>query len=117
MEPKKSVESFFKMVLSGKISEAYDQLLIGSMIPINKPQAVDVLKQQTLGGLPMYGNIFGVELIVEEEFGESIVRLVYALKSEFIPIFWEFYFYKPKTEWFLTNILFGEDVKMLNSMK
>jgi hypothetical protein len=105
------------MVQSGKIPEAYDQLLVGSQIPTQKPQAVDALKRQTASGLPMYGNILGVELIREEKIGESVFRLVYILKSEMAPTVWEFYFYKPKSDWFLGNILFNDEFKSLHSMK
>jgi hypothetical protein len=116
-EPKEFTAKFFKMVQSGKIPEAYDQLLVGSQIPTQKPQAVDALKRQTASGLPMYGNILGVELIREEKIGESVFRLVYILKSEMAPTVWEFYFYKPKSDWFLGNILFNDEFKSLHSMK
>jgi hypothetical protein len=115
-EPKEITEKFFKMVQSGKIPEAYDQLFAGSQIPDQKPQAVDLLKRQTASGLPMYGNILGVELIREEKIGQSLVRLVYILKSEMAPTVWEFYFYKPKSDWFLGNILFNDEFKSLHSM-
>ena len=116
-EPKEFTNNFFKMVRSGKIPEAFDQLFVGSQIPAQKPQAVDALKRQTASGLPIYGNVLGVELIREEKFGESIVRLVYVLKSDMAQTVWEFYFYKPKAEWFLGNILFNDEYNLLRSMK
>lgn len=116
-EPKEFTDKFFKMVQSGKIPEAYDQLFIGSQIPAQKPQAVDMLKRQTTSGLPMYGKILGVELIREEKIGESIVRLVYVLRSEMAPTVWEFYFYRPKLDWFLANIIFNDEFKLLQGMK
>jgi hypothetical protein len=116
-EPKEFTNNFFKMVQSGKIPEAYDQLFIGSQMPAQKPQAFDALKRQTASGLPIYGNILGFELIRDEKIGESIVRLVYVLKSEMAPTIWEFYFYKPKSEWFLGNVLLNDEFKLLQSMK
>ena len=116
-EPKEFTSSFFKMVQSGKIPEAYDQLFSGSQIPAQKPQAVEAFKRQTASGLPMYGNILGVELYREEIIGASLVRLVYILKSEMAPIVWEFYFYKPKSEWFLCNLLFNDEFNSLKSVK
>jgi hypothetical protein len=82
-----------------------------------KPQAVDLLKAQTASGLPMYGKVLGFEKIIEEKFGISIVRLVYVLKSEKAPTIWEFYFYKPQTNWFLGNVMFNDQFQSLDSKK
>ena len=111
--PKDKVEQFFNSVVSGNISGAYDQLFIGSSIPKDKPQAVTMLKQQTEGGLPLYGKTQGYEYISEETFGKSIVRYVYVLKSEKGPTTWEFFFYKPKNEWFLANVIFNDQFTIL----
>jgi hypothetical protein len=72
-----------------------------------------MLKQQTQTGLPIYGKVLGYELIREEAFGDSVTRLVYLLKSEKHPTVWEFYFYKPESEWFLSNILFNDQFQLL----
>lgn len=116
-EPIKITSDFFQMVESGKISEAFDQLFEGSQIPIQKPQAVDVLKRQTSSGLPMYGKINGIEKIRDEKIGSSIVRLVYVLKSEFHPTIWEFYFYKPKDTWFLANVIFNDEFQLMHKIE
>jgi hypothetical protein len=54
-----------------------------------------------------------LELIIND----SVVRLVYVLKLEMAPTVGEFYFYKPKSEWFLGNILITDELKLLHSMK
>ena len=114
-EPGEFVEEFFKYVKEGKVSQGYDILFAGSGIPTMKPQAVDMIKAQTASGLPMYGKILGIEKIREEKFGISVVRLVYIVKSEKAPTVWEFYFYKPQTNWFLSNILFNDQFHLLES--
>jgi len=111
--PKQIVENFFDLVVKGQISNGYDQLFIGSSIPKDKPQAVSMLKQQTEGGLPLYGKVLGYEYISEEKFGTSILRYVYVLKSEKGPTEWEFYFYKPKGSWFLVNVTFNDQFTLL----
>jgi hypothetical protein len=111
--PKAKVEQFFNTVVSGNISGAYDKLFIGSSIPTDKPQAVSLLKQQTSGGLPLYGKLLGYEYISEEKHGNSIIRYVYVLKSEKAPTVWEFFFYKPKDEWFLANVIFNDQFNFL----
>lgn len=116
-EPIKSASDFFKMVKAGKVAEAYDQIFKGSQIPTQKPQAVEMLKTQTASGLPMYGKILGFEKMREEEIGTSIIRLVYILKSELHPTVWEFYFYKPKETWFLTNVIFNDQFQLLHKVE
>jgi hypothetical protein len=116
-EPSEFTEEFFKMVMAGKIPEAYDQLFVGSQIPTQKPQAVDMLKRQTSSGLPLYGSIVGLEKIREERIGKSIIRLVYVLKLELAPTTWEFYFYKPKENWFLGNVIFNDQFQLLHKVE
>ena len=99
--PAQLIEGFFELIQKGQVNQAYDLLFTGSSIPASKPQAVQVLKTQTSSGLPLYGGVIGFEKIHEEKIGESIRRYVYVLKSELGPTAWEFYFYKPKTSWFL----------------
>ena len=111
--PKNKVEEFFSSVMKADIAGGYDRLFEGSTIPQDKPQAVTLLKNQTQNGLPLYGKILGYDFIKEEDFGSSIVRLVYVLKSEKVPTTWEFYFYKPKGSWFLANIIFNDQFSLL----
>jgi hypothetical protein len=113
--PAQMVETFFGMIQKGQISQAYDQLFVNSSIPTSKPQAVQLLKTQTASGLPLYGNILGFEKIHEEKIGQSIIRLVYVLKLDLVPTAWEFYFYKPKSIWFLANITFNDQFDALES--
>lgn len=112
-EPREFVEEFFGSIKAGKVAEGYDRLFTGSGIPTMKPQAVEVLKTQTAGALPMFGKIVGFEKLREEQFGTSIVRLVYVLKCEKAPTIWEFYFYRPQASWFLANILFNDQFQLL----
>jgi|AntAceMinimDraft_2_1070361.scaffolds.fasta_scaffold28060_3 hypothetical protein len=114
--PKERAEEFLTMIKSGKISEGYDKLFEGSSISADKPQAITMLKQQT-SMVSMYGEIFDYELIVEEQFGTSLIRFVYLLKSEKVPTTWEFYFYKPKDSWFLSNIIFSDQFQLLSAKK
>lgn len=111
--PQEKAETFLGSLKSGNVSAAYDNLFAGSSIPADKPQAVSMLKQQTQTALPIYGKVIGHELLYEEKFGASVIRLVYLLKSEKHPTVWEFYFYKPKVEWFLSNILFNDQFQLL----
>ena len=115
--PKAMIETFFVEVQKGNIAGAYDQLFTGSPIPVDKPQAVTVLKQQTLANLPLYGKILGFEIVHEEKLSDSVVRFVYILKTEKAPLTWEFYFYKPKADWFIANINYNDQFSSLGAKK
>ena len=116
-EPKEFTQEFFEKIKAGKINEAYDGLFEGSGIPEMKPQAVTMLKRQTASGLSLYGNILDFEVIHKEIFGMSVVRLVYILKQEKAPTVWQFFFYKPKDKWFLGNVTFSDQFRLLHKMK
>ncbi len=111
--PKDKADAFFSSVIKNDIADGFDRLFDGSSIPQDKPQAVTLLKTQTQTGLPLYGKILGYDFIKEEDYGSSIVRLVYVLKSEKAPTTWEFYFYRPKGSWFLANIIFNDQFSLL----
>lgn len=115
--PKAMVETFLGSVQKGNANTAYDQLFIGSSIPTDKPQALAALKQQTQSGLPLYGKVLGYELVLEEQLSESVVRYLYFLKTEKAPITWEFYFYKPKSQWVLVHVIFNDQFNLLGTKK
>ncbi|HDL01574.1 MAG TPA: hypothetical protein ENH23_05005 [candidate division Zixibacteria bacterium] len=115
-KPKEFTNNFFAEVKAGKISQAFDGLFQGSGISESKPQAVDMLKRQTSSGLPIYGDILDFELLYEEAFGTSIVRLVYILKQDKAPTIWQFYFYKPKDKWFLGHVIFNDQFQLIEKM-
>jgi hypothetical protein len=112
--PKARAENFLALLQRGSIGTAYDQLFKGSTIAVDRPQVVIQLMQQTQSGLASYGQILGYEVVHEEQLGSSVVRLVYFLKSEKAPTIWEFYFYKPKSTWFLVNVTFNDQFQFLD---
>lgn len=113
--PKTIVEQFLSSLPRGRYDASYGELLNGSSLSTENPQAVTNLKNQTEKLLPLYGSMLGFELIHEESFGTSIVRLVYVLKQEKNATVWEFYFYKPRSFWFLSYIRFNDQFNYLES--
>lgn len=110
-------ETFFNGLKKGNVSRSYDELFVGSSIPSSQPQAVELLKKQTEMAVSLYGEVIGFELVHEERFGNSVVRLVYLLKSELHPTVWEFYFYRPRSEWILSNMKFNDQFADLDRKK
>lgn len=106
-------ELFLTKVMEGQIDEAYDKIFQDSIIPKLKPQMLDFVKRQTAIGVAMYGKLLGFEFIKQQKYGASIVRVVYTLKAEQLPLTWEFYFYKPKSDWILVNVTFNDQFDLL----
>jgi hypothetical protein len=113
-EPRPTAEAFFATLQQGQIPAAYGKLLEGSNIPRDKGAGLSIRKQ-TETAIPQFGKILGYEILREEKLGTSLVRLVYLLKSERHPTVWEFYFYKPKNAWFVSQVHFSDAFDALES--
>lgn len=103
-------DAFLLRISRGEIDEAYDIFLTGSTI-----DAVQVagLKEKTKSGLPLYGPSHGHDLVRQEAFGTSVIRLLYLLKCQQHPITWEFYFYKTNDRWIVSSLKFMDTFDLL----
>jgi hypothetical protein len=107
------LETFFGNVMEIKVETAYDTLFDNSQIN-QKREIVDRLKKQTSGLLATLGTPLGYEFVKEQRYGDSIVRVVYILKYDKGPVIWDFYFYKPKSDWILITMEPGDRLAMLS---
>ena len=107
-------EKFLKTIIEGRVDEAYDELFQGSPILKLKPQAIDVTKQQTNLLISLYGKRLGFELIKRQNYGTSVIRLLYIIKTENTPITFEIYFYKPYTKWLPASVNFEDTFALLS---
>jgi hypothetical protein len=109
---KKETETFLVSIIKGEVDKAYGELLSNSMLA-NKLEEVKLLKEQTKTAVNLYGKLIGYEPVKTQKYGNSIVRLVYVLKCERMPVIWEFYFYKAASDWKLTSIKFNDKYDLL----
>jgi len=116
MQPTEAAAAFLDAVKAGKIDGAYDQLMEGSHLPKDQPKAVEATKKQTKSQLTKFGEILGHDLLDERQYGESLVRLVYLMKSAKQPTVWIFHFYRPKKDWGLISVTFGDQLGVLESL-
>ena len=114
--PRNMAETFLGPIVQGKAAAGYAKLFEGSIIARDKEQGA-AISRQTEAALPPLGKVLGFDLIREEPFGTSLVRLVYLLKSERHLTAWEFYFYKPKSAWFVAEVNFSDKFYLLNPKK
>lgn len=105
-------EIFLAGIIEKEVDKSYDELFSNSLIA-SKSQMVKLQKENTWTVLNTYGKLLDYEFVKQQEYGDSVVRLVYVLKSEQIPLIWEFYFYKPVSDWTLVNITFDTKYDLL----
>ena len=103
-------ETFFRTVIDGDTSKAFDALMDGSLIPTSQPNAVSHLRSQLETGLRVYGQPVGFDLLEEKPFGPSLVRCVYLFRLEKYPLTWQFFFYKGKDRWLPVNVRFNDSL-------
>ena len=106
-------EKFLQTIVEGRVDKAYDELFKDSPIMKLKPQAIDVTKQQTNMLVGLYGKKLGFEFIKKQTYGNSIIRLLYIIKTENIPITFEIYFYKPSSKWLPASVNFEDTFVLL----
>lgn len=111
--PSEQAERFLTEVGGGGVEGALDTICAGSLLAANVQQLV-LLKGQIEMALPLYGGVLGFEKVEEEVFGDSLVRLTYLQKFERHPLVWEFFFYRPKDGWVLSNIQFADQFALLS---
>ena len=109
---KKKAETFLSGIIRGQIDESYDELISNTLLE-SKPQQVKLAKGQTSAVINIYGKLLDYEFIKQQKYGDSIVRIVYVLKSEQAPFTWEFYFYKAVSDWKLIQFNFNDKFDLL----
>ncbi len=107
-------EKFLKTIIDGNVDKAYDDLFKDSPILKLKPQAIDITKQQTHLLIGLYGKRLNFELIKKQDYGSSVIRLIYIIKTENIPIAFEIYFYKPYDQWLPASVNFEDTFALLS---
>ncbi len=114
--PRAQAETFLGTVQKGQVAAAYAKLFEGSNISLDRDQGL-AMRKQTENTLQPLGRVLAYELVREENFGASLTRLVYLLKSERHLTVWEFWFYRPANRWFVSEVNFSEKFNELASKK
>ena len=61
----------------------------------------------------LYVRPLDIQLIKEEYASRIALRLVYVVVREYMPIRWQFVYYKPEQDWILVSILFDDDMEKM----
>lgn len=106
------IETFLNELAAGNTDEAY-ALFTDSSLTAEQKSALETLKIRTDTALKLLAKPQGNEFVKEQRYGKSVVRVVYLMKYERQPLVWEFYFYKPRSEWRLVTFRFNDSLELL----
>jgi hypothetical protein len=115
--PEKIAANFFDTLIKGDSAKAVDDFFSSNPKFKEKIQALQLLKSQLGTVTQLYGSPFAVELVSVEDLTPSIQRRVYITKHEWIPITWEMYFYKPKSDWVTVQLLLVDQFQVIGRKK
>ena len=112
--PQAQATSFFELLAKDRFEEACALIFEDTELLKAKPNQAALFARQLNAQLPLYGKSLGYEFVGEKLFGESVIRIVYILKTTKIPTTWVFHFYKVEDRWDLVNIEFKDDMSLLH---
>ena len=115
--PEDQIALFFKDIAAGKFTEAIDNLYSSNPAMSQKQQQLTLLKQQIGTVTTLYGTFIGSENIHYEKLSPSLIRIVQVAKHEVHPVLWEFYFYKPRDNWIISQGLFVDQFQVAGTKK
>ena len=91
----------------GKTQQVWRNVKANSIIPPDRVDAFAANYQQHMAQTIQYwGQPLGVELVGQEAFGRSLLRVTYLLKYNVSGIAWYFYFYRLKDRWIISEFNF-----------
>ena len=99
----KKIQTFMAGLVNGKVDKSCDDFFSGSQLA-SRPEVVKLLKDKMREAFTEFGKAQSYESIKEQKYGDSIIRFVYILKCQHIPLIWEFYFYKAVSDWELITV-------------
>ena len=116
--PQEQVSLFFKDVKAKKISMGIESLYSGNPTLLEqKKSQLTVLKQHVSTFEILFGEYLDNEIIHTEEFSPSLIRIVHAAKYSNHPLIFEFYFYKPKDKWIVSQFVFADQFETIGRRK
>ncbi|MDW8349927.1 MAG: hypothetical protein RML49_06685 [Verrucomicrobiae bacterium] len=97
------MQNFFTKVISGKIEEAYRELLADSTLTQN-PTNLKLFIERTSKAFEVYGRARFYEIYDNRKIGERLVVLTYLTAQPVQPLRWRFVFYRPENAWRLIDL-------------
>jgi len=104
------IDAFFKLLKSGKSSEAADKIYESNPYVTAIPDAILNVKTQ-LSGLPtLVGGINAIENVGSYYVGESLAHITYIVTYDRQPLRFEFQYFKVRDGWRISSFSFDDTV-------
>ncbi len=110
-------EAFIELVMDGEIDRAFEKLVKGSKLFESQPQQIAVSKGQAKSMFEIYDAPIGYELVCRREYSESLISLVYIMKTDLAPITWSLTFYRARNDWAIVGFVFGDQLQGLSECR
>ena len=108
LEIKKSINNFFKEVISKNVEKAYEELTKNSFIT-TKADQYKLLIDQTKSSFKLYGEIISFDFVNSEKATPGYYKVRYLANHAEYPTRWIFTYYNsPKFGWIVLNIKFDD---------
>jgi hypothetical protein len=113
-DAKALADAAMRLIVSGKIDQAFDLLRPQWPVPSNEIDTV-VLKtiQQRNLAEPRFGKTLGYTLTAEEKVKDFGIRYTFAEKRELHVLRWQFTFYKPDAVWKVNSVTWDDNIGAL----
>ena len=102
--PETQITRFFEMLATGKIDEAFAQLVEGSSLAKTDPLGVNQVPSNIAAFMKVAGPMLGHERLISCALGSRSVKLVYLQNLKLRPLTWVFYYYNNGDGWTLTYL-------------
>ena len=106
------VESFFKQVNDGKVSEAVDFIYSDNPWMNRAADAIQNIKTQMLNLDQIVGKYCAHKKLIEKVVAERFIYISYFVAYERQPLRFEFEFYKPKDKWMIYSFSFDDKIDL-----
>jgi len=113
-DAKRNAQEIMAQVTKGDIPAAFNVMKPYVVIPEAELQGMALQsKAQRDQYLGRYGKSIGYEFIAEKKAGNSLLRLIYAEKTEKHALPWTFVYYKTPAGWVLNTFMWNDQISLL----
>ncbi len=113
-EAKRNAEEIMAQVAKGDMPAAFNLMKPYVVIPEAELQGMALQsKAQRDQYIGRYGKAIGYEFISEKKAGNSLLRFIYAEKTEKHALPWMFVYYKTPAGWVLNTFMWNDQISLL----
>jgi len=111
---KELTDQVMVLLAANKVSAGFDLLKPHWLLSEKEFTDMAAKTEQLLSQISTrFGAMLGMEFVTSQHAGKSLLRHIYMQKFAKHVLRWQFTFYKPQGQWFLSSVRFDEQIDML----